>query len=406
MLFMLYSLLLITKLCGLHPLAAPLSQDPQPLPFITLEEHFVPPSLRPLQAEDPSAQVDATVANATVPGSSTQLIQILDQARVDDLTANGIAIQVISPGPLRLGLSQPEIVRQANDETAAAISQFPDRFRAFAFLPMADPLAAAAELERSVTQLGFVGALVDSHLPNQTYYDNAEWDPFWSTAQRLDVPIYLHPTYADIEDITGPKGRFTFEDGDYSPAAAAALAGGGFGWHVDTGLQFLRLWIGGVFDRFPDLKIVIGHMGETIPFMLQRTDRSAGGAKPEGVTVVEAYAKNLWITTSGFFDLEPFSTLLSLTGKDHILVSISRSFSLSLVPKSKCLPWSSVIIATCACKTRDPADQCNKYSVDYPFSTNSQGAVFMQKLKDSGWVTEKEWEDIAYNNAANLLEIV
>ncbi|KAJ4409206.1 hypothetical protein N0V82_009521 [Gnomoniopsis sp. IMI 355080] len=333
-------LILLLSLCCLRCFGAPLPQTSPPLSFITLEEHYVPPSLRALQAEDPSAQVGVVSSNITLTGSTTQLLHTLDQARIDDLNANGIAVQVISPNPVRLGLSQPAIVRRANDETAATISQFPGRFRAFAFLPMADPIAAAAELERSVTQLSFVGALVDSHLPNQIYYDDAAWDPFWATAQRLGVPIYLHPTYADIEDITGPNGRFTPEDADYSPAAAAALAGGGFGWHVDTGLQFLRLWIGGVFDRFPDLKIIIGHTGETIPFMLQRTDRFAGGAKPKGVTVTEAYAKNLWITTSGFFDLEPFSTVLNLTGKDRILVSTSRRYlrSPQSVPTERWLP--------------------------------------------------------------------
>lgn len=338
---------LVVSLSPLHSLAVPLSGTSSNLPFITLEEHYVPPSLTPLQAEDPSAQAGVSGGNTTVAGSTTQLIQTLDQARVDDLTTNGIAIQVISPNPVRLALSQPAIVSQANNETAAAIAQFPNRFRAFAFLAMADPLAAAAELERSVTQLGFVGALVDSHLPNQTYYDDAKWDPFWATAQRLDVPIYLHPTYADIDDITGLHGRFSAEDNDYSTAAAAGLAGGGFGWHVDTGLQFLRLWIGGVFDRFPDLKIVIGHMGETIPFMLQRTDRSAGGTKPEGVTVIEAYAKNLWITTSGFFDLEPFSTVLSLTAKDRILVGRCGPISFlcvhAMTSHPKQSPWRSFL---------------------------------------------------------------
>lgn len=314
-------LTLALSLCFAHSLAAPLLKISQNSSFITLEEHYVPPSFAPLQAEDASAQVGGGRENISALGSTTQLLQTLDQARVDDLTYNGIAIQVVSSNPVRLALSQPSLVRRANDETATAISRFPARFRAFAYLPMADPLAAAAELERTVTQLGFVGALVDSHLANQTYYDSPAWDPFWATAQSLDVPIYLHPTYADIEDITGDGGRFTSEGGDYSAAAAAALAGGGFGWHVDTGLQFLRLWLGGVFDRFPDLKIVIGHMGETIPFMLQRTDRSAGGAKPGGVTVLEAYERNLWITTSGFFDLEPFSTVLRLTAKDRILVS-------------------------------------------------------------------------------------
>lgn len=81
---------------------------------------------------------------------------------------------------------------------------------------------------------------MDAHLPNQTYYDDVAWDLLWATAQRLDVPMYLHPTYTSIKDITGPGGQFTSENGDYSPAAAAALAGAEFGWHVDTGLQFLR----------------------------------------------------------------------------------------------------------------------------------------------------------------------
>lgn len=125
---------------------------------------------------------------------------------------------------------------------------------------MAYPDQAAMELERCVSQLGLVGALVDSHLLNETYYDDATFDPIWAMAVQLDVPIYLHPTYPRIEDVNSTLGRFKPEDNDWSGPTASVLGTSGYGWHVDAGLGFLRLWLGGAFDRFPGLKIVLGHM--------------------------------------------------------------------------------------------------------------------------------------------------
>jgi predicted TIM-barrel fold metal-dependent hydrolase len=251
---------------------------------------------------------------------------------------------------------------------------------------MAYPEAAAEELERCVNELGFLGALVDNHLNNMTFYDSTEYDPFWATAQRLEVPIYLHPTYSPGKDVRKPGGRETPSHGDYSEVVAAALSAHGFGWHVDTGLNFLRLWLGGVFDRFPHVKIILGHMGETIPYMLDRADAAMGSFKTEGVTVKDAWAKNIWVTTSGFFSVDPFSTLQRTTSSDRILVSIGLLRSLLAIGMS----WSLTAV---------------QFSVDYPWSTNENGIAFMEELKTNGMVSKAEWEKIAFKNAIELLKL-
>jgi predicted TIM-barrel fold metal-dependent hydrolase len=215
----------------------------------------------------------------------------------------------------------PGVVSQANDELANAIAPYPDRFRGFCFLPMAQPVAAADELERCISQLGFVGALVDSHLLNDTFYDSPNFDPLWATLERLEVPIYLHPTYPRIQEVNGTGGLYTPDNKVYSEPIASVLGTAGWGWHSDCGLQFLRLWLAGVFDRYPGLKVVLGHMGEMLPYMLARTDFVLGATKPAGATIPETYAKNIWVTTSGFFSLDPFSTLLRTTSVDRIMVS-------------------------------------------------------------------------------------
>ncbi|KAF2708652.1 hypothetical protein K504DRAFT_526767 [Pleomassaria siparia CBS 279.74] len=130
-----------------------------------------------------------------------------------------------------------------------------------------------------------------------TFYSRASYDPLWESAQNLDVPIYVHPTYAPTSDVTEPGGRETPNGDEYTEFVAAMLSAHGFGWHVDTGLSFLRLWMGGVFDRFPDAKIVLGHMGETLPFMLDRVNANLGPVKGSGV---KAWKKNVWVSTSGF----------------------------------------------------------------------------------------------------------
>jgi len=187
---------------------------------------------------------------------------------------------------------------------------------------MAQPLTAAAELERCVSNFSFVGALVDSHLLNYTAYDSPAYDPLWSTFTKLNVPLYLHPSYPTHAAINGTGGLYTPDNNVYSLPVAAALGTAAWGWHSDTGVQFLRLWLGGVFDRHPELKIMLGHMGEMVPYQISRSTFYLGPQKPTGATIPETWARNVWVTTSGFFTLDPFATLLRTTSADKIMVSL------------------------------------------------------------------------------------
>ena len=231
----------------------------------------------------------------------------------------------MDPNPT--ALRSPSQATQMNDQLAAALKPYPDRFRGFCFPPMAEPDTAATELKRCVNELGFVGALVDCHLGNMTFYGNESYGGFWKVAEELQVPIYLHPTYPPGYDMTKPWGR----DNDSSLAISSIMATSGFQWHVDAGLSFLHLWTDGVFDRFPNVKVVLGHDGETIPYMLQRVDDTLGEEKQSGVTVYEAWDENIWVTTSGFFSLDPFKTLLSTTKTDRIMVRLPRVTAIQVV---------------------------------------------------------------------------
>ena len=185
---------------------------------------------------------------------------------------------------------------------------------------MAYPQLAAAELEHCTSSPGFVGALVDSHLANYTSYDSPAYDQLWSTFERLNVPIYLHPTYPPITAVNETGGLYTPGNDTYPQTTASIMATSGWGWHSDCGVQFLKLWQAGVFDRHPSLKTVLGHMGEMLPFMLARSSSQLDYKKTSGSGLKDTYQRNVWITTSGFFSLDPFATVLRTTAKDRIMV--------------------------------------------------------------------------------------
>jgi predicted TIM-barrel fold metal-dependent hydrolase len=322
------------------PASTPGSKSKSPI-YITLEEHYDPPVTDPLQT-DPVIQLMTPLMDSGVYGKSVPAAQSLNKTRLDSMDENRIRIQVqsrrwqgnelmvhtnnfchqvVSNDPTPPALTKSDTVKTMNDQLAAAIAPYPERFRGFCFLAMALPEQAAAELERCVSQLGFVGALVDTHLADETFYESSKFDPIWETAQRLDVPIYLHPTYPMIDDVNGTQGRFKSQDNDWPTDVAAMLGTAVYGWHTDCGLHFLRLWLGGVFDRFPNVKLALGHMGETVPYMLDRANSTVAWAKPTGITLPDAWATNVWVTTSGFFSLNPFATLLKTTSTDRIMVS-------------------------------------------------------------------------------------
>ena len=271
------------------------------------------------------------------------------------MNSGKVSLQIISHAPGLIGLDN---CVAANDQLANAVTQSPDRFKGFAVLPVADPKASAVELRRCCTELGFVGALIDNHTAAGVYYDGSEYDVFWAEAENLGVPIYLHPTWptdAVKEDLYS---------GNFSEGAGVSLGSSGWGWHSDVAVHLLRLFASGVFDRFPRVKIIIGHFGEMIPFMLERLvylSQRWGVRERAFKTVWDA---NVWITTSGVWSVNPMRTLLANTKVERVL-----------------------------------------YSVDYPFAQNEVGLEWWGELERSGLCSDKELEMIAHGNAEALLGV-
>ncbi|KAF2770258.1 amidohydrolase 2 [Teratosphaeria nubilosa] len=314
-------------------------------PLITLEEHFFSTAVGNALHDKHAEQFLA------ISGLETQLTN-LDDVRLADMEKGKVSLQVISHGP---GTLSPQQAHDANEQLAAAIQKHPTRFAGFAALAVKDPKAAAEELERAVKQHGFVGALIDCHV-NGKYYDGDAYDVLWSKFQELDVPCYIHPAWPS-DDM---EPRYT---GNFTTGASKSLGASGWGWHNEVALHVLRLHASGKFDKFPKLKIIIGHFGEMIPFMLARIEKLSvrwGKIKP----FKQVYDENIWITTSGVWSLDPVRTILANTKIDHIL-----------------------------------------YSVDYPFEKNENGLKWIEELEKSGLVTKEQLEAIAYGNSERLLRV-
>jgi uncharacterized protein len=281
---------------------------------IALEEHFwtaqlaAPPGTGPLATWGPQV--------------GEQLLD-LGRRRLADMDANGIDLQVISHvAPAAQALAGPEGLaraREANEQLAAAVRAHPDRFAGFATLPTADPQAAADELERATGELGFVGALVNSTLgSNGAFLDEPRYEPLLQRFERLDVPLYLHPAPPPA----------VLREALYSglpPGVAARLATGAWGWHAEAGLHVLRMVATGVFDRHPALRLIIGHCGEMVPFMLDRIDAML---RVDGLALKpsEYFGRNIWVTTSGLFSIPPVMCTVEVLGVDRVLFSVDYPF--------------------------------------------------------------------------------
>ena len=286
---------------------------------IALEEHFWTAELAAPPGTGPLATWGQRVDDQ---------LRDLGQARLADMDASGIDVQVISHvAPAAQGLAGAEGVaraREANDRLAAAVRAHPDRFAGFATLPTADPAAAADELDRAVGELGLLGALVNSTLgSNQAFLDDARFAPLLARFERLGVPLYLHP--APPSDAL----RDVLYHG-LPPAVAGRLATGAWGWHAEAGLHLLRLIAAGVFDRYPGLRVIAGHGGEMIPFMLDRIDAMLSparlGAGAMALAPSEYFRRNIWVTTSGLFSLPPVLCAVQVLGVDRVLFSVDYPF--------------------------------------------------------------------------------
>jgi 2,3-dihydroxybenzoate decarboxylase len=242
-----------------------------------------------------------------------------DEQRIVEMDRAGIDFTILSQtGPSVQGETDSAVAivraRESNDFLARQIARHPSRFGGFATLPMHSALGAADELSRTVLDLGFKGALVNGHTLG-TYYDDRAYDLFWERMQELDVPLYLHPTDA----FSMPK----VFDGH------PELTGATWGWGVETGSHALRLLFGGVFDRFPTLKIILGHMGEGLPNLRWRFD-SRFAVYSHGIHLERAPSEyigtNILITTSGVCSAPALLGAIGEMGPQAVMFSVDYPY--------------------------------------------------------------------------------
>lgn len=200
------------------------------------------------------------------------------------------------------------------------ITAHPDRFAGFATLPLSVPDAAAAELERAVGELGFVGTMIAGNVAGR-FLDDAMFAPVLETAVRLGVPIYLHPGLP-------PKPVAEAYYSGFSTPVNQMLAGAAYGWHYELSLHALRMILGGVFDRLPELKLIIGHLGEGLPFHLERIDEWLNPLAVQLTKPISSYLRqHFWITTSGYTYDGPFRLTREVFGDDRLIFSVDYPFT-------------------------------------------------------------------------------
>ena len=324
--------------------------------IVTLEEHI---SFPEMANKIPKEALGGFGQSAAMQRIAPKLADITGE-RLQSMDDNGITMQVLSVDSAGANLLSPQegpaFAMQYNDLIAKSIAGHEDRFTAFAHLPMTAPLAAADELERVVKEYHFRGAMIRG-LTQDQFLDHPEFAPVLLRAEKLNVPVYLHPGLP-------PKG---VADIYYSglpnhSGMAEALACYGWGWHSETALHVLRLLYSGVFDMYPRLKLIIGHMGEMLPMMMVRSERAFkpgnGGANQR--TLTDTFHQQVHITTSGFFTQPPLKIALDTFGLDNIM-----------------------------------------FSVDYPFSTNEMGIEFLNAIE----LPEEQIAKLAHGNADKLLRL-
>jgi 2,3-dihydroxybenzoate decarboxylase len=312
---------------------------------IALEEHFMCAGFEDYW-QTTVADVDPAILGKLVGRLSdfgAQRLEAMDRA--------GIARAVLSLSGPGVQIERDTAVacrkaRQCNDALAREIQKRPDRYSGFAHLAMQDAVAAADELTRCMGELGFCGAMINGHT-NGLYLDDPSLHPFWERAEALGALIYLHPadpvaTSAALKDHRGLR-RATWE------------------WTVETGSHALRLVFGGLFDRFPGAKLGLGHLGETLPYLMWRFDSRA---KLYGVKLgrqpSEYIRDNIVVTTSGMCAADPLICAISALGSEHVM-----------------------------------------FAADYPFESTEEAAEFI----DGAPIAADVRQSICFDNAAKLLRL-
>lgn len=277
-----------------------------PAALIALEEHYTDPALAPAGA---------------LSGPLAAALTMDDAARIAGLDAAGIAVQVLSLAPPGLqGIAAPEAAeaaRGANDRLAARVAASGGRLAGFAALPTADPAAAEAELARAVEELGLPGGMIHGPTAGR-FLDAPEYRPLLARAAALKVPLYLHPS-----DPLGPVREAYYAPYDQThPMFLRA----GWGYTVETGTHAMRLVLGRVFEDCPDLQVILGHMGEGIPFLMDRIDEALARDTPMK-NFAAVFRAHFHVTTSGFFSDAALACCLTQLGPERVMFSVDAPFA-------------------------------------------------------------------------------
>lgn len=311
---------------------------------IALEEHFLCPGFDQYWA--------STVSGVDPDGLRRITAQLSDfgDSRIESMDRAGIAKAVLSvAGPgVQVesdGAVAARMASGANDYLAKEIQKRPERYAGFGHLAMQDAAEAADELERCVRDLGFKGVMINGHTNGQ-YLDHSSLAPFWERAAALGTPVYIHPT-----DPVAPSVALVGH-----PALRRAT----WEWGFETGSHALRLVFGGVFARFPGTRVILGHLGETLPYLLSRFDSRAKLYGAELPQPPSNYIKsNIVVTTSGMFSAEPLACAISALGHGSVM-----------------------------------------FSADYPFESAEEAGRFMDDVA----LPEDVRADIAFKNATRILK--
>jgi predicted TIM-barrel fold metal-dependent hydrolase len=287
--------------------------------LIAIEEHWNLPAVRAAVAALPPDRSDPSAALDEMGDTLERLVDLGDE-RIAAMDAQGVDVQVLSLAPPGTQPLDPRdavpLSMLANDTSAAAVSRYPTRLRALASLPTADPAAAVAELERTAA-LGFVGAMLYGRT-GDTPLDDLRYDDLFRAAAALHQPVFIHPQIPSVQLREAAYAGF-------DPMTSLALATFGWGWHLEAARATLRLILSGVFDRHPDLQLVLGHWGELLLFWLDRAD---GLSRIAGLdrTVSEYVRSNVHITSSGMLSPTLLRHALDVTTPDRLLFSTDYPF--------------------------------------------------------------------------------
>ena len=327
---------------------------------IGFEEHYATQEFLTGPGREFIERMSRATAQNPMPGAERLVERLTDvgSGRIAEKDAAGVDVAVLSltaPGLEQLpGAEAIPFARDTNDYLAAAIRRNSQRLRGFAALPTADPPAAADELERAVREHGFVGAEINGHCHGRRFDDEFFW-PILECAEALSVPIYLHPTRPPQPVID------LLYAGKYPPAVTELLSIAAWGWHIETAIHVVRLILSGAFDRFPKLQLMIGHMGEVLPFMLPRFDSVLTTAVTGLQRAPSEYLRhNVYYTFSGFNWLPEFLEVLLHMGVDRMM-----------------------------------------FSTDYPYQSMPEATAFLAALP----LSPADRERVAHGNAESLLNI-